>query len=90
MPKVVWKEASRCNWNSEHPSDFPGLARLQVACLQRIADATEAMAKNHQKLINERDLYQRWYKEGQAEIARLQRSNNALRGHLKRAKAGAK
>jgi len=60
---------------------------LKVGCLQRIALATEAMAKNHVRLMEERDRYERWYRNEQASGQRLARSNAALRGYIKRLKA---
>ena len=60
---------------------------LQVGCLQRIADATEAMAKNHIRLMEERDRYERWWKTAKADAERIARSNAALRGYIKRLKA---
>lgn len=61
---------------------------IKTGCLQRIADATELMAKEHAKLIAERNALEcdrdRWRKTAH----RLLRSNAALRGVIKRMKKG--
>lgn len=59
---------------------------LKIGCLQRIADASELAAKNHAALVAERDRLVRWHKEDKKRIARLERSNNALRGVITRMK----
>ncbi len=50
------------------------------------ADACELMAKNHSKLIEERDRYYRWYKDEQAEKNRSYRRNSALKGVITKLK----
>jgi hypothetical protein len=65
---------------------------LQLGCLQRIADATEMMAKNHDQLVRDRDMYRRWYEQEKAAAKRLVGSVNALRGvitKMRRARAAA-
>lgn len=81
----TFKEDSKRNWvagNGEQSSN----EQIQIGCLQRIADATEAMAINHTKLIDEnkwlaasRKQYREWNES-------LERSNAALKGHLTRLK----
>lgn len=88
MPKS-WKDASRTAWETtggnESGSDLSD-ARLQIGCLQRIADATESMARNYVQLQAERDRYERGWKEGRAENERLGRTIRALRGVITRQK----
>lgn len=74
---------------SENPTDI----EIQTGCLQRIATASELtaeaavlMAKNFLKLQADAALYKLWYEEEQVITKKLQRSNAALRGHLKRLK----
>ena len=62
---------------------------IQTGCLQRIATATELMAQNHHRLTADRDMYLRWAEDRQQTINRLRRSNNALRGYMKRMKSKA-
>jgi len=59
---------------------------LKTGCLMRIADATEAMALRHTELIKQRDKFERWYNDERKRRWHLERSNAALRGHIKRLK----
>lgn len=88
MPKHQLIAASRVDWVTEVEKEggYPGDENVKIGCLQRIANATEAMAQNYTNLISERDKYKRWYEIESAEYKRLQRSNNALRGHINRMK----
>ncbi|MBW7935046.1 MAG: hypothetical protein H3C62_15855 [Gemmatimonadaceae bacterium] len=85
-----WKEHSRTGWLSRdvEPHVFPGIERVQIGCLQRIADAAETMAQNHAHLIAERDRYERWYNSEKSANATLRRRVNALRGIIARMKRG--
>lgn len=49
---------SRAEWSGPSTTE-----NIRTGCLQRIATATEAMASNHVKLIEERDRYKRYYEE---------------------------
>lgn len=53
---------------------------IRTGCLQRIADASELMAKNYLELQSNRDMYKRWYDQESARNAKLQRQVNAYRG----------
>lgn len=75
------REKSKQDWFCDKD---PGLIKL--GCLQRIADATELMAINHQELVAERDRYQDLAKRNYEEMKRLERSNQALRGVITRMK----
>lgn len=78
-----WKEHSRTGWSDPTLSNEPPIDdRIKIGCLQRIADATELMAKNHSDLVA-REKYQRERAESNwQEVQRLRRSNAALRGLL--------
>ena len=52
----------------------------QRCCLQRIADATETMAKNHDELQRRAESFERMYKDQRRRAKSLERSNAALRG----------
>lgn len=60
--------------------------KIQLGCLQRIADATEAMAKNHIELQREYN----WMKQRKESLEsannRMARSISSLRGHITRLK----
>ena len=59
---------------------------IEIGCLQRIADATEIMAKGYNQIISDRKYYEKMYKRQQARSERLQRSNSALRGVITKMK----
>lgn len=60
---------------------------LSLGALLRIADATEAMAKNVAQLEKNRDYYKQRFEDELACAKRLVRSNAALRGVITRMKA---
>lgn len=67
----------------------PGLntfERINTGSLQRIADATELMAKSYANIVAERDRYELWYHNSQSANASLARTNAALRGHITKLK----
>lgn len=75
------REQSRIEWKCENATES-----LKLGCLQRIADATEIMSKNHVELIKERDRSVEtceWYRS-KWEMAL--RQNAALRGHFTKLK----
>lgn len=83
----TWQEVSTTQWPSKkQPNGHYDIDLVNMACLQRIAAATELMAKNHAILLDERDRYFRWYKEEQSKKEALERSNRSLRGTITRLK----
>jgi len=60
--------------------------QLQLGCMQRIADATEVMAVNHNNLLEQLDRYKNMYKNAREREDKLTRSNQALRGVISRMK----
>ncbi len=60
---------------------------LQFGAILRIADATEAMAKNYVQMQSSLDYYKKEYQKQQAEINRLLKSNSAYKGHFRRLKS---
>ena len=78
----AYKDESRKNWgrSDRGPTDD----ELKLGALLRIADATEVMAREYQRLINDRDMYKRWFDNAEDERDRLGRSNSALRGQITR------
>lgn len=84
------REAARAGYSAE---SAPTHEEIRTGCLQRIADATELMAKHHQELVDERDRFKRYYESQQGINAMLGRRIIALRGRITRlqrqlAKAG--
>lgn len=80
-----YKDESRRLW-IRTDGENPTLEQLQLGCMQRIADASEAMAKDHVRLLNDA----KWQREAKERLQktcdRLARSNAALRGYIKRMK----
>ena len=85
MNERYFDDESRTKWYST-THDKPNTEQLQLGCLQRIASATELMAKNYDQLIQERDRYKRYYNEQHECSERLVRSNAALRGQITKLK----
>lgn len=90
MAFISHRENSKTNWGKTTSDQTnPDRDDIQLGCLLRIADATEAMAKYHVQIIKDRDLYERLYRDSQAGSRKLERQNAALRGvitKLKKAK----
>lgn len=87
MAFLSYKQTSKANWGRQEDSKQPSTnEEIGTGALQRIADATEAMAQNFIALQSERDMYKRKFESEAAACNRLNRSNNALRGHIKRLK----
>lgn len=82
-----YKEGSRANWGVETDNDNPlNIEQIQTGAILRIADATEAMAKRHIELLDDKAMYEKWYIN---EVKKHQMTANTLRvtkGHLTRAK----
>ena len=81
----TYKDHSRRLWATAGSLE-PSFEALNLGCLQRIADATELAAKNHDQLQRRAEWAESRMKDLQAEVDRLRHSNAALRGHLKRIK----
>jgi hypothetical protein len=88
MANKSWKDQSRINWEPAGTRQIT-TEEIQVGALQRIADATEVMAKNHQNLIDERDRYKRRYEYEQKENQRMARRIAALQGVITKLKKAA-
>lgn len=56
-------ELSRIEWvpNGVSSSGYPGDEKIKIGCLQRIADAAEKMAMDHDRLVKDRDYYKSLY-----------------------------
>lgn len=87
MTHRSYREESRKDWGTSSDSAL-SIEQINSGAILRIADAVEKMARNYSDLIDDRN----WQKEradrSLARADKLERSNAALRGHLKRAKAG--
>jgi hypothetical protein len=87
MSKVVsHRENSKVDWGRECDGLNANKEDIQLGCLLRIADASEAMAKEHTKLIRDRECYERLYRIQLQITQRLERTNAALRGVITKMK----
>ena len=77
-------EHSRTEYDLSAHGTWPEI--IAAGSLQRIATATEAMAKRQTGLMAEHDRYKRWYGAERERADGLERSNSALRGHITRLK----
>lgn len=66
------RQESKKDWTSAG-----NLEHINAGSLQRIADATEKMARNFTSLQEDLDLYKRWYEQ---EKARVKVRDNQIRG----------
>jgi len=80
-------EKSKVNWCSagltEHETNYQ---EVQTGALQRIAAATEAMAKNYVQLQNDNEWLKRSRQSYMDRVDSLERSNAALRGVITKLK----
>lgn len=87
MPKTL-KELSLINWTvNETAVGYPGNPNIQLGCLQRIANATEAMSKNYVQLQSDKEYYEKRYRETSAANAKLWRAIYWYRAFFKKKKA---
>lgn len=88
MGKISYHEASKVKWEGNFPDDthFPGNDKIYMACLQRIAAATETMATNYQLLQTDLEMYKHWYKDANESAAKRQRSITAHKANYTRLK----
>lgn len=79
------RDESRKTWTINGDS-APTLEQINMGSLLRIADASEAMAKNHVQLQRDRDMYFKWYEREYENRLKLERQINALRGVITKMK----
>lgn len=87
MPQKSLKKESRMDWGREIPANqVLSDDDIKLGVILRIADATEAMAKNYTELQRQLDNYKRWYQEEKERNRDLWSSNYHLRGYITRLK----
>jgi IS1 family transposase len=82
----TFKSESRLDWGRETQGGTPTNEEIQFGAILRIADATEAMAKNYTDLQNQLARYKQYWSDERKATERLKRSNASLRGHIARIK----
>lgn len=78
---ATMRENSRREWDCNQT-----LEQINCGSLQRIAEATELMAKNWALLVADRDRYKGYFEREKSACERLVRRVNALRGAVTKAK----
>jgi len=74
------KTLSKQNWTLAEGKDKPNLDQINTGCLQRIAEATEAMAQNYLRLQSDVEYLSRRNKLLISENDHLKRSAATYRG----------
>lgn len=89
MAYTTYKEASRANFGIQHGDSSAATftnEQINIGSLQRIADATEVMAKNYIELQRELEKYKRWYQEEVQRVSHRDKIIAGLRGHITKLK----
>lgn len=84
---MAWKsyrDGSRTNWGTNN--DVLTIEQINCGALLRIADASEAMAREYNRLISENQHLKSRVLSRNAEIERLLKQRSALRGVVTRLK----
>ena len=84
-----YRDESRKDWGTKQDGKLT-LEQINTGALLRIADATEAMAKEYNRLIGENEYLQKRHRNQLAELERLRNQNRGLRGAITRLKNMAK
>jgi len=77
------RNASKAQYDS---AGTPTIEQINCGSLQRIADASEVMARRYVDLLKDVEQYRRWWNEEREKNAALTRSNSALRGQITKLK----
>lgn len=75
------KQESRGDFTT-NKDGFPGVDLINMASLQRIADATEAMAKYHVQILKDLEWYRDRCRDLQAEVETLKNSRAGYKAAL--------
>lgn len=81
-----FKDQSRIDWHNKDRQLYATEEDIKTGALQRIADATEVMAKNYIKMQSDLDLYKRLYKEVSESNSRMARRIYSLKGVITKLK----
>lgn len=80
-----YKQESRKDYGTSKDGAL-NIEQLQLGALLRIADASEAMAKNHNELIQQVENAKYWRKHYEDLYQSEANSNRTLRGHITKLK----
>lgn len=88
--KEYYRHKSRIEWYATSLTNTTTIEQINCGSLQRIADATELMAKNYLELQRDRDNYKTWYNNKTREFNTMRLTVSALRGQITKLKKAAK
>ena len=86
MSKLSIKNHSRLDFTLKENDDANTPENITLGCMLRIADATEAMAKNFLQLQSDVKYYKENRDFWKEKALELTRSNASLKGHITRLK----
>ena len=82
--KICLKQVSKdINWEVPRAEAWKYITE---SMLFRITEAVELMAQNHRQLVQDRDSYERWYRQEQERRYRLEKQIAGLRGYITKLK----
>jgi hypothetical protein len=82
----TYKDQSLIGWYSSTQQNNPSLEQIQTGALQRIADATELVAKNYNQLQSDMEWYKGLYEQERESNRRMVRRIAALQGVITKMK----
>lgn len=78
-----YRQRSRESWGVSAPGTSLSTEAITLGCMQRIADATELMAKDRLRMENDLAWYKKRYDELRAENKRMANRINGFKGYIK-------
>lgn len=86
MAHRSFKEDSRQPWGYDGDKRTSTLEEVNTGCLQRIADATEVMAKNYLQMQSDLNYYKKRSEDLQKRVESRDNTIKSLKGHITRLK----
>jgi len=78
------REAAKRTWSTR--GDLATKEEIKIGALLRIADSTEKMCTDRDRLERERAMYKQWWQEEQVKNTDLRRTIAGLKGYITRLK----
>lgn len=82
--KKFYKEQSRLNWYTN--ADKLDIEQLKFGAILRIADSLEKIEKRYSDLINEKERFEKWYREECDRNRKLNKKISGIKSHTTRLK----
>lgn len=78
-----FKDLSKQNFATKE-GEKPTYQQIELGCLQRMADSSEAMAANHVRIENDLKMYKRRFYDMVEQNEALRRTNRGLKSYVTR------